>query len=191
MDDNLPVHSKKEFKALQGNVEKFKKGKEDAEKQRGQLERKASLEGKTTEVKVLEAAKASLLANATEIANDLANDARAALLKSIKDVHPKWDLSAFEPVEEEEEEDEEEANSPSDVDVVAYATIIRSSDEGWTLLRVRSKAIAEEVFGEDVTAGAGDGDLPSVASAGNDKAPSTTDAWNDVHGKSSGAPDAS
>ncbi|OMO89066.1 hypothetical protein CCACVL1_08034 [Corchorus capsularis] len=40
MDENLPVYSKKEFKSLQESVEKFKRAKEDIEKQRGLMERK-------------------------------------------------------------------------------------------------------------------------------------------------------
>ncbi|OMO75658.1 hypothetical protein CCACVL1_16080 [Corchorus capsularis] len=65
MDENLPIYSKKEFKILQGSVEKFKRAKDDAEKQHGQLERKTVLEDKIVELKNCEALKDGILADTT------------------------------------------------------------------------------------------------------------------------------
>ncbi|OMO55499.1 hypothetical protein COLO4_35956 [Corchorus olitorius] len=122
-----------------------------------------------------EVAHASAVADAADVAQDLADEARQELLKSIKEAHPELDLSAFECAAEGEAEEElGEESSPSlvagetepaaidrggeVVDLTVTHVVIPSSEQLFTTddlfdgLQVdiaQSKEIADQIFAEN------------------------------------------
>ncbi|OMO93614.1 hypothetical protein COLO4_16782 [Corchorus olitorius] len=122
-----------------------------------------------------EAARASAVADAADVAQDLADEARQELLKSIKEAHPKLDLNAFEcAAEGEAEEEVEEESSPSliagetepaatyrggeVVDLSVTHVVIPSSEQLFTTDDLfdglqadiaQSKEIADQIFAEN------------------------------------------
>ncbi|OMO50437.1 hypothetical protein COLO4_38076 [Corchorus olitorius] len=143
-----------------------------------------ALDVQIAECEKKEAARASAVADAADVAQDLADEAKQELLRSIKEAHPDLDLSAFEcAIEEEAEEEIEGENSPSlvagesepaaidrggeVVDLTVTRVVIPSSEQLFTTddlfdgLQVdiaQSKEIAAQIFADN-----GDGSITDVA----------------------------
>ncbi|OMP08356.1 hypothetical protein COLO4_06553 [Corchorus olitorius] len=111
-----------------------------------------ALDAKIAECEEKEAARAAAVTNAIDVAQDLADEAKQELLKSIKEVHPELDLSSFECIAEEAAEEEiEEEETPSQIaeEVGTVAIDPNSEVVDLTVDIAQSKGIADQIFAED------------------------------------------